>query len=139
MILARTFFSVSIPEELREATVIDGCGNFWFFVGFAIPLSKAIIAVITLYVAVYHWNAYFNALLYITDRAKLPLQVILRELLQSRLTEFTGDPGLSEESQLMLQVIRYSVIVVSVVPIMCFYPFIQKYFFKGVMIGSIKG
>jgi ABC-type glycerol-3-phosphate transport system permease component len=139
MILIRTFFTVNIPEELREATVVDGCGNFRFFILFVIPLSKAIVAVLTLYLAVAHWNAYFNALLYITDRNKLPLQVVLRELLTSRLTEFTGNVIMSEENQSMLQVIRYSVIVVSVVPIMCFYPFIQKYFVKGVMIGSIKG
>ena len=139
IILTRTFFSVNIPNELREATVIDGCGNFRFFIQFAIPLSQAIIAVIALFIAIGHWNAYFNALLYITDRNKLPLQVIIRELLTSRLTDFTGDPGFSEESQLMLQVIRYSVIVISVVPVLCFYPFIQKYFVKGVMIGSIKG
>jgi len=139
IILIRTFFSVNIPNELREATVIDGCGNFRFFISFAIPLSKAIIAVITLYVAVHHWNAYFNALLYITDRNKYPLQVILRELLVSRLMEFTGNVILAEDNMQMLQVIRYSVIVVSVVPVMCLYPFVQKYFVKGVMIGSIKG
>ena len=139
IILTRTFFTMNIPHELREATVIDGCGNFRFFIQFAVPLSKAIITVITLYVAVYHWNAYFNALLFITDRTKHPLQVILRELLTSRLTEFTGNIVLAEDNQQMLQVIRYSVIVVSVVPIMCLYPFVQKYFIKGVMIGSIKG
>jgi len=88
---------------------------------------------------VYHWNAYFNAFLYITDRSKLPLQVVLRELLSVRLTEFQGDPSVDDEAQQMLQVIRYSVIVVSTLPVMCLYPFVQKYFVKGVMIGSIKG
>lgn len=139
IILTRTFFSVNLPNELREATVIDGCGNFRFFIQFAIPLSKAIIAVITLYIAIYHWNAYFNALLYITDRNKLPLQVILRELLTSRITESSGNVEINEESMIMLQVIKYSMIVVSVLPVMCLYPFVQKYFIKGVMIGSIKG
>jgi putative aldouronate transport system permease protein len=124
---------------MREAAFIDGCGNMRFFLQFALPLSKAIIAVIALYVAVYHWNAYFNALLYITDRDKQPLQVVLRELLMQRLTEFEGDPSVDAEAQKMLQVIRYSVIVVSSLPVMCFYPFVQKYFVKGVMIGSLKG
>ncbi|MCL2833381.1 MAG: carbohydrate ABC transporter permease [Treponema sp.] len=139
IILIRTFFSVSIPNELREATVIDGCGNFRFFIQFALPLSTAIVAVITLYIAIYHWNAYFNALLYITDRNKLPLQVILRELLTSRLNEPSANTEMNEDSMIMLQVIKYSVIVVSIAPIMCLYPFVQKYFIKGVMIGSIKG
>jgi len=139
IILIRTFFSVNIPNELREATVIDGCGNFRFFMQFALPLSTAIVAVITLYIAIYHWNAYFNALLYITDRNKLPLQVILRELLTSRLNEPAPGTEMNEDSMIMLQVIKYSVIVVSIAPIMCLYPFVQKYFVKGVMIGSIKG
>jgi putative aldouronate transport system permease protein len=139
IILIRTYFSSTIPGEMKEAAFIDGCGNMRFFLQFALPLSKAIVAVIALYIAVYHWNAYFNAFLYITDRDKLPLQVILRELLSVRLTEFEGDPSVDEEAQQMLQVIRYSVIVVSTLPVMCLYPFVQKYFVKGIMIGSLKG
>ena len=139
IILIRTFFSNTIPHELRESSLIDGCGNLRFFFAIVLPLSKAIIAVISLYLAVGYWNAYFNALLYIIDYSKYPLQVVLRELLMQRATELSGDASVAGESQKMLQVIKYSVIVVSTFPIMCIYPFLQKYFVKGVMIGSIKG
>jgi putative aldouronate transport system permease protein len=141
IILIRTFFSSTLPRELLEASIIDGCGNFQFFLRIALPLSKAIIAVIALYIAVYQWNAYFNALLYITDRSKTPLQVIIRELLYSQTIDRGG--GLLDqddsEMQKMVLIIRYSVIVASTLPVMCFYPFVQKYFVKGVMIGSLKG
>jgi putative aldouronate transport system permease protein len=143
IILIRTFFANTIPGELYEAATIDGSGNFRFFIQIVLPLSKAIIAVIGLYIAVSQWNAYFKALLYITDRNKMPLQVIIRELLvqSNMLWEIQGGnvDSIILESQHMLEVIRYSLIVVSTLPVMCFYPFIQKYFVRGVMIGSIKG
>jgi putative aldouronate transport system permease protein len=141
IILIRTFFSSTLPRELLEAAVIEGCGNFRFFIRIALPLSKAIIAVIALYLAVGYWNSYFNALLYITDRTKTPLQVVIRELLNSQMIDRGGGviDNDNAEMQKMILVVRYSVIVISTLPIMCFYPFVQKYFVKGVMIGSLKG
>jgi putative aldouronate transport system permease protein len=142
IILIRTFFANTIPAELYEAAIIDGCGNGRFFILIVLPLSKAIMAVIALYIAIGHWNAYFNALLYITDRNKMPLQIVLRELLAQTemLHEMIGtDIDAMFEAEKNLQVIRYSLIVVSTLPVMCLYPFVQKHFVKGVMIGSIKG
>ena len=140
IILIRTFFQSSIPDELHEAATIDGCGNMRFFVQFALPLSKAIIAVIALYLAVGYWNSYYNALVYTTDNRLKPLQLFIREMLmQSNSTTDFADAELAAQHMLMLQVIKYAVIVVATVPIMCVYPFLQKYFVQGVMIGSVKG
>jgi putative aldouronate transport system permease protein len=142
IILIRTFFANTIPNELYEAAVLDGCGNGRFFVLIVLPLSKAIMAVIALYIAIGHWNAFFNALLYITDRNKMPLQIILRELLAQTqmLQEIESvDVNIKFEAEQNIQVIRYSLIIVSTLPVMCLYPFVQKHFVKGVMIGSIKG
>ena len=111
-----------------------------FFVQFALPLSKAIIAVIALYLAVGYWNSYYNALVYTTDNRLKPLQLFIREMLmQSNSTTDFADAELAAQHMLMLQVIKYAVIVVATVPIMCVYPFLQKYFVQGVMIGSVKG
>ncbi|MGI6653921.1 MAG: carbohydrate ABC transporter permease [Christensenellales bacterium] len=140
IILIRTFFQSNLPDELHEAATIDGCGNMRFFLQFAIPLSKAIVAVIALYLAVGYWNSYYNALIYITDTNKKPLQLFLREILmQSNSTTDFADAELAAQHMQMLQVIKYAVIVVATVPIMCVYPFLQKYFVQGVMIGSVKG
>jgi len=140
IILIRTFFQSNLPDELHEAATIDGCGNFRFFVQFALPLSKAIIAVIALYLAVGYWNSYYNALVYTTNNNLKPLQLFIREMLmQSNSTPDFADAELAAQHMLMLQVIKYAVIVVATVPIMCVYPFLQKYFVQGVMIGSVKG
>ena len=140
MILIRTFFSSSIPDEMREAAFIDGCSNTRFFVQFALPLSKAIIAVIALYIAVAHWNNYYNALVYTTDRHIQPLQLYLRRLLLVSIdNESTDNPEEQMKFIQLVQVVRYAVIVMSTLPIMCLYPFLQKYFVQGVMIGSLKG
>ncbi len=140
IILIRTFFQSNLPDELHEAATIDGCGNFRFFVQFALPLSKAIIAVIALYLAVGYWNSYYNALVYTTSNNLKPLQLFIREMLmQSNSTPDFADAELAAQHMLMLQVIKYAVIVVATVPIMCVYPFLQKYFVQGVMIGSVKG
>ena len=140
MILIRTFFSSSIPDEMREAAFIDGCTNTRFFLQFALPLSKAIIAVIALYIAVAHWNNYYNALIYTTDRHIQPLQLYLRRLLLISIdNESTENPEEQLRFLQLVQVVRYAVIVVSTLPIMCLYPFLQKYFVQGVMIGSLKG
>ena len=140
IILIRTFFSSSIPEEMREAAFIDGCSNTRFFMQFALPLSKAIIAVIALYIAVGHWNNYYTALVYTTDRHIQPLQLYLRRLLLISVDNGeTADPNEAAVMTQLVQVIRYAVIVISTLPIMCMYPFLQKYFVQGVMIGSLKG
>ena len=142
IILIRSFFANTLPRELQDAAFIAGCGNAGYVFRSALPLSKAIIAVIALYVAVAHWNSYFNAMIYVTDRAKQPLQLYLREILlmsqnTASLTEM--DPQAAAQLNRMVEVIKYGVIVVSTVPIICVYPFLQKYFVKGIMIGSIKG
>ena len=129
-----------IPDELREAAFIDGCSNTRFFFMFVIPLSKAIIAVISLYIAVAHWNNYYNALVYTTNTKLHPLQLYLRQLLLVTMsTDSVDDPDALKEIQDMILTIRYAVIVISTLPIMCLYPFLQKYFVQGVMIGSLKG
>lgn len=140
IILIRTFCGSNIPEELREAAFMDGCSNSRFFFTFVLPLSKAIIAVVALYVAVAHWNNYYNALVYTTDSSLHPLQLYLRQLLLVTMgTDSVDDPDALKEIQDMILTIRYAVIVISTLPIMCLYPFLQKYFVQGVMIGSLKG
>lgn len=139
IILIRTFFQSNLPTELQEAAFIDGCSNTRFFFQFALPLSKAIIAVIALYLAVGYWNSYFNALIYLNTNSKKPLQIFLRDLLLSEQTNDVADGELASDYKRMVQVVKYAVIVVATAPIMCMYPFLQKYFVKGVMIGSIKG
>lgn len=140
IILIRTFCGSTIPNELREAAVVDGCSNSRFFFAFVLPLSKAIIAVVALYIAVSHWNNYYNALVYTTDTSLHPLQLYLRQLLLITMgTDSVSDPDALKEIQDMILTIRYAVIVISTLPIMCLYPFLQKYFVQGVMIGSLKG
>lgn len=140
IILIRTFFMSSIPGELYEAASIDGCGNIRFFVTVVLPLSTAIIAVIALYLAVGYWNSYFNALIYVADRSKSPLQIFLREILMSEESVSSiADGELAGQYMRMLQVVKYAVIVVATLPIMCVYPFLQKYFVRGVMVGALKG
>lgn len=139
IILIRTYFSSNLAEELRESAFIDGCTNTRFFFQFAVPLSKAIIAVIALYTCVGYWNSYFNAQLYITDQSKYPLQMFLRMILMTEVDVKDANAEVASEMGRIVQIIKYSVIVVSTLPIMCVYPFLQKYFVQGVMIGSLKG
>ena len=141
VIVARTFIQNNIPEELLEASQIDGCNDFQFFFKMVLPLSKAIIAVLTLWHAVGHWNSYFSAFLYITDEKLYPLQVFLKEILvQSNMnTEVVGDVADALQMQNLKQLLKYAIIVVSTVPLFAFYPFVQKHFVKGVTIGSVKG
>lgn len=143
IIIARSFLEANIPEELKDAASIDGCGNARFFAQIVIPLSKAVIAVIALYLAVSYWNSYFNAMIFLTDTDKYPVQLYLRQILltvsESASMDSSLDPQALIQLQQMGQVIKYGVIVVATVPIICVYPFIQKYFVKGVMIGSVKG
>mgnify|MGYP004647610795 FL=1 len=140
IIVARTFFQNSLPAELWDAAQVDGCGNLRFFFTMALPLSKAVVSVIALWTAVGQWNSYFNALIYIRDSSLHPLQLIMRNILitnQSFAALGTGEAAIIAMRKANL--VRYAMIIVSTVPIMCVYPFIQKYFDQGVMIGSIKG
>ena len=142
IIIARSFLASNISEELRDAARIDGCGNATFFIKIVVPLSKAVTAVIALYLAVSYWNTYFNAMIFLTDEKKYPLQLFLREILLATQTASSSlgmDPSAAMQMEQMGQVIKYGVIVVTALPVICIYPFIQKYFVKGVMIGSIKG
>jgi putative aldouronate transport system permease protein len=140
IIIARTFFDSSLPQGLLDAAQIDGCSNLRFFFQIALPLSKAVLAVIALYTAVAQWNAYFNALVYIKDDGLKPLQLIIRNILiKNQSITGTGDGLAAQEARRLSELMKYAVIIVTTVPIMCVYPFVQKYFSKGVMIGAIKG
>lgn len=139
IIVARTFFQTSIPSDLWEAAQIDGCGNLRYFAQVVLPLSKAIIAVLGLWIAVGHWNSYFNALIFLKNPDLHPLQLILRNILITN--QMQSGMGTGEAAQIALRLanmMRYSVIIVATVPIMCIYPFVQKYFNQGVMIGAVK-
>lgn len=140
IIVARTFFDSSIPQDLWEAAQLDGAGTMRYFFGIVLPLSKAIIAVIALWSAVAQWNSYFNAMIYLRNEDLRPLQLILRQILinnQAASAMLTGTAA--SEAQEMAELIKYSIIVISSAPIMCMYPFVQKYFNQGVMVGSLKG
>jgi putative aldouronate transport system permease protein len=140
IIVARTFFQSSLPLELWEAARIDGCGNIQYFIQIALPLSKPIIAVIALWFAVGQWNSFFTALVYLQREELMPLQIILRRILIQHVqmaAQGTGEALVIAMRRANL--IRYSAIIVSTLPIMCFYPFVQKHFNQGVMIGALKG
>ncbi len=140
IIVGRTFFANSIPEDLWEAAQLDGCGYLGFFFRIVLPLSKAVIAVIALWAAVAQWNGYFNALIYLRNPDLQPLQIALRNILISNQTMSSMLTGAAAtEAQQMADLIKYAVIVVSSAPIMCMYPLVQKYFNQGVMLGSLKG
>lgn len=142
MIVMRTYFANSIPADLREAAQLDGCNDFRFLFSIVLPLSGPILAVIALYYAVSLWNGYFNAMLYLQTKSKMPLTIFLREILV--LNQMTGlDAGLDMEqmarAEERAQLMKYALIIVSSLPMMLLYPFVQKYFVKGVMIGAVKG
>jgi putative aldouronate transport system permease protein len=145
IVIARVFFQTSIPKELEEAAIIDGASNFKMFVKIILPLSAPIIAVMALFYGVGHWNGYFNALIYLSDKEMFPLQLVLREILvlqemSSQSTNLTGSMAEALHSkQQLAAVIKYGVMIVSTLPIIIVYPFLQRYFVKGVMIGSLKG
>lgn len=142
LIISRTYFEANIPLELQEAAEIDGCSVPRFFWSVVLPLSKAIIAIIVLYYAVAHWNSYYNALVYTTKMELEPLQLVLRSFLVSG-QQISIDSGLDAEAiNALLEragQMRYAIIIVSTVPILCAYPFVQRYFVQGIMIGSVKG
>lgn len=137
LIIMRTSFQ-GIPSGLEEAAYLDGAGHLSIIWNVILPLSKAIIAVMVLYYGVAHWNSWFGASIYLNDRNKYPLQLILREiLLQNDVSNMAGSSGGDEYS--IAESIKYAVIIVATAPILCIYPFLQKYFVKGVMIGALKG
>lgn len=141
MIITRTFIQSNIPEELREAAEIDGCSDTRYFFAIVLPLSKAVLAVITLYYVVGHWNSYFNAFLYLNERDLYPLQIMLREILVMNDVSYEQitDPEMLLARQNLAEQLKYALIVVSSLPVLIMYPFVQKFFVKGVMIGSLKG
>jgi ABC-type glycerol-3-phosphate transport system permease component len=145
VIITRTYFQTSIPNELLEASKIDGCNDIKFLLKIVIPLSGPIIAVITLFYAVYHWNSFFSALMYLRDYKLYPLQMVLRDILiQNEVDTLAGAVGsIDMEQQAKLEgiseLLKYSLIIVACLPLLIAYPFVQKYFVKGVMIGAIKG
>jgi putative aldouronate transport system permease protein len=140
MIIIRTTFS-QIPPSLEEAAVIDGANDFTILFQVIIPVAKSTIAVMLLFYAVQHWNAWFNAMIFLQNRDKYPLQLFLREILISGSLNNVDTTAMSDsfENTLVVNLIKYCIIVISTVPILCIYPFLQKYFAKGVMIGSVKG
>ena len=145
MIVARTFFQQNISEELYEAAELDGCGHGRFFFNIALPLSKAIIAIMVLYYGAGHWNSYFYALLYMQTEEKYPLQLVLRSILvqnSAQLSQTVVSAAQQEalkKQQEAVELMKYSLIIISSIPVLILYPFIQRHFTKGVMIGSVKG
>ncbi|WP_223829761.1 carbohydrate ABC transporter permease [Paenibacillus arenilitoris] len=141
VIIARTYFKTTIPDELLEAAQLDGCNDFRFVLKIVIPLSGPIIAVIALYSAVGYWNQYFNALIYLKDQELFPLQLILRDILVQNEVDSSMLTDLKEEAKRegVRELLKYSLIVISSLPMLAVYPFVQKYFIQGVMIGSLKG
>lgn len=141
VIITRTFFQTTIPDELYEASEIDGCSDVVFFWKIALPLSMPIIAVMVLFSAVGHWNSYFQALIYLQDEALQPLQIVLREILIVNETQENMLTVGQDDSEMLriVDVMKYGIIIVASLPVLMIYPFLQRYFVKGVMIGSIKG
>ena len=141
VIITRTFFQATIPEELREAAQLDGCSDFRFLKDCVLPLSGPIIAVNALFYAIGHWNSYFLAMIYITDQSLYPLQLVLREVLVQGNVDLTMVADVKEliARQNLRELLKYSLIVVASVPLLIVYPFVQKHFVRGVLIGSLKG
>lgn len=144
LIVVRTYFHTSIPYDLSEAAFIDGCSDFKLFFQIMLPLAKPVVAVIALYAAVAQWNSYFNPLIYLTDSAKYPLQVHLRNiLLMGETQEIMGSDPEELADMVRLRQLResmkYGLIVISALPMLCVYPFLQRFFMKGILLGSIKG
>jgi len=142
MLICRNFFQHNIPSDLLEVSQIDGCTNRKFFLLVVLPLSKAVIAVMVLFYAVGHWNSFFNALIYLRDDDRMPLQMVLRRLL------VLGEPDINMGAEMMedwfrmqmeVEIVKYALVVVASVPVLALYPLVQKHFVQGVMIGSIKG
>lgn len=141
LIVARTFFQSTIPDELLEAAVIDGASNFNFFFKIVLPLSKPLLAIMVLFYGVNHWNAFFEALIYLKSEKLYPLQLVLRGILiQNEVSvDMMSDVSAIAEQQRIADLIKYGVIIIASLPLLILYPFLQKYFVKGMMIGAVKG
>lgn len=143
VLIMRTYFQISIPKELYEAAQLDGCDEITYLVSVALPLSGPIIAVVALFYAVGHWNAFFNALIYLTSKDLWPLQLVLRDILIQNNVDPSMLAGLDVREMILRQTLReslkYSLIVVATVPLLLIYPFVQKHFVKGILLGSVKG
>lgn len=141
MIIARTYFQTTIPDELLEASQMDGCSDFTFVRKIVIPLSGPIIAVISLFYAVGHWNQYFNALLYLKHQELYPIQLVLRDILVQNEVDASMITDIADQAARdgLRELLKFSLIVVSTLPVLIIYPFIQRHFVKGMMIGSLKG
>lgn len=141
VIIARTYINSTVPDALYEAASIDGCTPIRFLFAIVFPLSAPILAVLTLYYGIGHWNSYFHAMIYLNTDTKYPLQIFLREILVQNQIDptMTQDVKALEAKRGLTDLLKYSLIVVASVPVMCIYPFVQKYFVKGVMIGAVKG
>lgn len=140
LIVCRSFFESGVPDELLEAAQLDGCSDFGFFFRIAIPISSTIIAVMTLFYATAMWNQFFNALMFLQDEDMMPLQVILRNLvLMNQSNQMGSSAAEAVMKQKLADQLKYCVVVVSAFPLLCVYPFVQKYFAKGVTIGAVKG
>ena len=142
VILMRTYFISSIPAEMHEAAIIDGCSEFRYIIKILLPLSAPILAVVALYYAVGHWNQYFSAMIFLNNRSLFPLQLVLRDILimnNVSIDMLANDPNSFALKIELISVLKYSVIVVASLPLIVMYPFVQKFFVKGVMMGSLKG
>ncbi|HJC58560.1 MAG TPA: carbohydrate ABC transporter permease [Candidatus Eisenbergiella intestinipullorum] len=140
LLVMKNYFQSSIPDELQEAAAIDGCDHFQTLLKVVIPLSTPIMAVIVLFYAVGHWNAFFNAVIYLRDQDLFPLQIVLRDiLLQNSLEAVGGDLTGMYEKVMRGETMKYALIIVASLPVIIIYPFVQKYFVKGIMVGAIKG
>ena len=141
IVIARTFFQSNIPQELLEAASMDGCSDFRFLISVVIPISGAIIAVLMVFYAVSHWNAFFGALVFLKSERRYPLQLILRGILLSHqlADDMWVDDSDALKHQMLAESIKYGVIVVASIPVLVLYPFVQKHYVRGVMLGSIKG
>ncbi|MWV44301.1 ABC transporter permease subunit [Paenibacillus sp. HJL G12] len=146
IIVSRTFFQSAIPKELQEAAQIDGCTNMRLFIRIILPLSMPIVAVMALFYGVGNWNSYFSALIYLNDSAKYPLQLVLRQILVLQEMAAQGGGGIDASTAAAMNskaeiaaLVKYAVIIVATIPVIVIYPFLQRYFVQGVMIGSVKG
>ena len=141
MIIARTYLQTAIPDEMYEAAMIDGCSDFQFLIKMVVPLSGPLIAVLALYYGVEHWNRYFQALIYLKDEKLYPLQIILRNILIMNEIdlEMVQDAEVLLRKQGLVDLLKYSVIVVASLPVLALYPFVQRFFVQGIMIGAVKG
>lgn len=140
MIVMRTSFRTQIPKDLHESAQIDGCGEWRYLLQIVLPLSGAVLAVVALYYAVARWNSYFSEMIYLQDRSMLPLQNILREIMiVNTSNQLYANVEAQARAEERAELVKYSMIVIASLPMMILYPFVQKFFVKGVMLGSVKG